>query len=155
MECWVHRAARAPVCLAVGREEAVADERTKLGHSSVSPAEVGGVRDRDVVVRLGADHEHPKAMKDSDREDGPVLAVAGEHERKGVVHPAICASRAEARRPGRNASPPSGGSLERNVSLDPPKRIACEWRLERDFDAGRVTPNAPSRAPQARISSRL
>ena len=72
-----HDLARAVVVLAVGGQEAIADQRDQVPEAAVAPAELVAVGDQDEAVGLRSQHEHVDRVEDPDREDRPVLLVRG------------------------------------------------------------------------------
>jgi hypothetical protein len=80
-----HDPPRAAVEVAVDREQPVAEQRHQVAHVPVAPGEVVGVRDGDVVVGLGPEHEDDVAVEDPQREDGPEALVGVEQQRQRAV----------------------------------------------------------------------
>ena len=66
-----HDPARAPVVVAVDREQAVAEQRDQVAHRAVAPAEVRRVRHGHVVVRLRAEREHHRRYSSRIENTGP------------------------------------------------------------------------------------
>ena len=91
-----HDPARAPVEVAVDRQQAVAHQADQVAEVSVAPEEVGGVRDEHVVVGLRAEHEHDIAVEQPQREHGAVALVAVEQHRQRLVGEAPGAGEREA-----------------------------------------------------------
>ena len=96
-----HDPPRAVVVGAVDRQEAVAEEWDQVAEARLAPVELLGVLDRDVRVRLGAEHEHGLGVEQARREDRPVLALEREQDRERVVRDRARAREAEVARPGR------------------------------------------------------
>ena len=71
-----HDPARAAVEVAVDRQQPVAHQADQVAEVPFAPEEVGGVRDRDVVVGLRPEHEHDVAVEQPQREDRAVALVA-------------------------------------------------------------------------------
>ncbi len=80
-----HDPARAAVEVAVDREQPVAHQADEIAEVAFPPEEVRGVRDSDVVVRLGTEHEDDVAVEEAEREDRPEPLVAVEEHREGFV----------------------------------------------------------------------
>ena len=66
--------------------------------------EVVGVRDQDVVVGLGAEHEHDVAVEHAQREHRPVALVGVEQQASGSAAKRACAAQAGRASPGGNGT---------------------------------------------------
>ena len=96
-----HRAPRAAVKIAVDREQPIAHQADEVAEVALTPEEVGGVRDGDVVVRRRPQHEHHVAVEDPQREDRAEALVGLQKHRQRLRSEAPRAREREARLAGR------------------------------------------------------
>jgi hypothetical protein len=111
-----HDVAGSTVVVAVGGEQAVAEQRDQVAHPAVAPAEVGGVGDRDVVVCLRAEGEHDRRVEQADREHGPEALVAAQQQLQRLALELARPAHAEPELAGRPGA--SGGALGAHVRPD-------------------------------------
>ncbi len=116
-----HDLARAPVVGAVDGQQAVAKQRLQLGEAAVAPAEVGRMRDGDVVVGLRAEREHLGHVQRAHGEHGPELLVHRQQHGQRVGGQLVGAAGAEAVLAGREVAPL--GDLVPDVLRDPQERV--------------------------------
>jgi len=122
-----HRQARAPVEVAVDRQQAIAHQTDQFAHMRFSPGEVGGVGDRHVVVGGRPEHEHDVAVEQPQREDRPVALVGLQQQRQRIVVEAPGAREREASVAGRKGD--GRGTLLAQVSEHRRERVGVEqWR---------------------------
>ncbi len=119
-----HDPPRSVVVGVVDGQEAVAEERDEVAEAALAPVEVVRVRDRDVVVRLGPEHEDVPHVEEPHAEDRPVLLVEGEHQPQRVAHEVARADQVEVLRPRRE--PFRVPALAPEVRGDPPERVGGE-----------------------------
>ena len=91
-----HDAPRPAVEVAVDREQAVAHQADEFPEVAVAPEEVRRMRDEDVVVGGGPEHEHDVAVKHPQGEDGPEALVRLDQHRQGFLGKAPRTSHREA-----------------------------------------------------------
>jgi len=82
--------------VAVDREQAVAHQPDQVAEVAVAPEKVRGVRDEQVVVRLGTQHEHDVRVEQAQREDRAEALVVVEQHRQRFVGEAFRAREREA-----------------------------------------------------------
>ena len=121
-----HDPARAPVELAVDRQEAVAEQRDQVGERAVAPGEVGRVRDEDPVVGGRAEHEHHARRQHAQAEHGPVALVGVEQQAERVGHHAMGAAHARDHVAGRERR--GRRELRPQVVRDAPERVRGDGR---------------------------
>ena len=121
-----HDPPRAPVELAVDREQAVAEQRDQVGEAAVAPREVGRVRDEDAVVRGRAEHEHHARREHAQAEHGPVALVGVEQQAERVRDDAMRAAHARDHVAGRERG--GRGELGAQVVRDAPERVRRDGR---------------------------
>ena len=126
MEGGQHDLARAAVVLAVGRQQAVAEERDEVAHAALAPAEVVGVGDGHVVVGLRAEHEHAGACRIRIEKTGP----CGRRRRAAAAAGCARSARAGDAEVGRaGGQPPFSGALVAQVRGEPRERPGDDrWR---------------------------
>ena len=80
-----HDRPRGVVVVAVGGQQAVAEQRDQVTEAPVAPDEVVASGDEHEVVRLRADHEDLAVVEDPQAEDRPVCVVVVEQQVEDVV----------------------------------------------------------------------
>ena len=127
MKAGEHRQARAPVEVAVDRQQPVAHQTDQFAHVRFPPGEVGGVGDRHVVVGGGPEHEHDVAVEQPQREDRPEALVGLEQQRQRIVVEAPGAREREASVAGRERN--GRRALLAQVAEHRGERVGVEqWR---------------------------
>jgi hypothetical protein len=99
MERGQHDAAGAAMEVAVDRQQPVPHQSDQVAEAAFAPLEVGGMRDEDVVVGGGAEHEDDVAVKQAQREDRAEALVTLEQHLERVLGEAARAQQREARFP--------------------------------------------------------
>ncbi len=79
-----HDPPRVAMEVAVDRQQPVAHQADQVAKVRLAPAEVGRVRDGDVVVGLRPQHEHHVAVEQPQREDRAEALVGLEQQRQGL-----------------------------------------------------------------------
>ena len=80
-----HRRPGVVVVVVVDRQQAVAEQRDQVAEARLAPVEVLGMGDRDVVIRLGPEHEDDLRVEQAQGEDRPELFVGAEQDRQRVA----------------------------------------------------------------------
>jgi hypothetical protein len=130
MEGREHDLAALAVEVAVDGEQAVAQQRDEVTHEPTPPREVGGVRDGDEVVRLGAQHEDHVGVKDADREHAPEALVAVEQERQRRAREAARPAQVDVGEAGREGD--RGRALEAQIVVHAGDRVGGDRRRRRE-----------------------
>ena len=119
----------AVVIAGVDRQQAVAEQRDQIAEAALAPVEVVGMRDRDVVVGGGPEHENHRRVHEAQGEYRPELLVGREQDRQRVVgHPAR-AREIEVR--SARGIGHARLALAREVLPDPPKWVERDGRRAR------------------------